>query len=119
LVGGADRLAKWQFAQRKHCAAIMNFVCADPAKPYKSRETGWKLHHPGHWEYDAQQTIRALSKKVGRHPTTRILVGLDAEGLAGVSCWEELDGPGQVHLAVMPTHVGRDRATTRSDVVDG
>jgi hypothetical protein len=32
-------LAQWEFAKRKHCEAIQNFVCADPPKPYKNRGT--------------------------------------------------------------------------------
>jgi hypothetical protein len=84
--------------------AISNFVCAIPKKPKICAATGWQPQHRRIGDYHAQCMIRALSSDHAfppRQEAVQIWVACDAEGVAAVVSWTELDGPGDVHLDVM------------------
>lgn len=91
----------WAELGKEHLSALQNFVCTDPPKPEVSAATGWVGKHPRMYEYDAQQVIRSMGKKWRLPPECSTIVGSDAEGVAVVSAWTELDGPDWVHLDVM------------------
>lgn len=96
----------WEPIVRKHCRLFHSFVATRPPKPIKSAATGWKPFHPRQWEYDAQQIARRVGSEVPPARGVTTLVGLDEHGdLGGVMRWEELDGPGLVHLDVLALSV--------------
>lgn len=74
------------------------FTCTVPPTR-KSRETNWQMQHPRFWEFEVQQFIRALRPPRPDSPH-KLRVGADAEGLAAVSYYEELDGPSDIYLHV-------------------
>lgn len=91
----------WRPARSEDRGALSVFVCTDPAKPYKSAASGWKPHHPRIFEYHVQQMIRGLSSKVPCRGAQKVHVAVDEEGIAGVVCWTELEGPSDVHIDVV------------------
>lgn len=88
-------------ARRSDRGAISVFECAEPPKPEKSAATGWKLAHPRQWEYEAQQMIRGLAKRVPAAAPLRVFVAEDDDGLAAVVSWREVSGPAEIHLDVV------------------
>lgn len=94
-------LLAWEPARKEHRTAIAHFVCAIPEKPTKDPGSNYTPYHPAFWEYDAQQMIRSLAKKIPPPTECRTWVGLDSDGVAAVSSYTQDDGPGVVHLDVM------------------
>lgn len=88
----------WRPAHASDQHEIDHFVCTEPAKPKRSRQTNWQDEHPRLWEYDAQQMIRGL--RVPSRGSVETWVMTDEHGIAGVCSWTRLNEPGYVHLDV-------------------
>lgn len=106
-----DTSPTWRRAVKSDQAQIDLFVCTDPEKPQRSKDTRWQPRHPRLWEYDAQQMIRSLRVPARGQTETWVLV--DAEGVAGVCSWSLLDEPGYVHLDVAGVAIRHRRAGSR------
>lgn len=89
-------LLRWRLATSEDRGHLSVFKCTDDiTKPHRPP---WVDRHPRMWEYEAQSWLRSLRPP---HPLPkRLLVGLDADGLAAAIHWEEVDGPSYVDVIV-------------------
>jgi hypothetical protein len=94
-------LLAWRPGLHSDRQALQTFRCTD--SPVKSKRPPFTLKHPSMWEYKVQQYVRTLQPKYA--PPVYLLLGFDSLGLAGVSFYEELDGPSDVFLRSMAIHM--------------
>lgn len=92
----------WSLAEELERAAVVaalnRFTCTD-ARP-GARSKSWRDVTPAWWEYEVQGAIRDLRPPFGVHGRT-LRLGYDQQGLAAVCHVEQVDGPGQVELALI------------------
>lgn len=93
----------WRSAVRADRGKLMRFSCTEPGR--KNPLNGWKHEHPRPWEYQVQSALRSLEPFY--KPPWFLLVGVQGGEIVAAAYYEELDGPGQVHvnlLAVAKKH---------------
>jgi hypothetical protein len=94
-------LLQWHPGLKSDRQALQTFTCTD--SPVKSRRPPFTVEHPCQWEYNVQQYVRQLRPRYA--PPMYLLLGFDSLGLAGVSFYEELDGPSDVFIKAMAIHL--------------
>lgn len=82
-------LLSWRAAQRDDRAALQQFTCTAPLRPYLTSQPTLPRHDKP-WELDVQSGIRVLQPPLGSDQI--LMIGEDASGVAAVSLSAEQDG---------------------------
>jgi hypothetical protein len=83
------RLLQWRDAEYRDGPALRAFRCtAEDAKAYYTPGAGDSLEHPALYEFKVQVLIQGIKPPLAKKYAVRL--GEDADGIGGVSVWEEV-----------------------------